>query len=85
MKSFFTWIFWIAVAIAGWRWFGPSIRDLGDEIACIYRNTHGDCMSESEYIKMVAHDAAVNAITDFVAECSGPFNNDSRCTLFKRN
>jgi hypothetical protein len=86
MKSVLLWGFWIIVAIAGWRWIGPSVRDFEDRTACTYQNAAGDCLTQAQYIKMVAHDAAADAISDLMNECSSPSaSGDVRCAVFNRN
>jgi hypothetical protein len=86
MKSVAIWIFWIVIAIAGWRWLGPAVRDFDDKTFCTYKNAEGDCLTQAEYIKMVARDAATDAITDFVSFCNGPFGGgDPRCSSFRHN
>ncbi|WP_144025170.1 hypothetical protein [Burkholderia sp. HI2500] len=41
-------------------------------ITCKYKNASGDCLTEDEHFRLVAHDAAVDALTDMLNFCSGP-------------
>lgn len=41
-------------------------------------------MTEAAYIKMIAHDAATDAITEFIASCSSSYTADDRCAVLKR-
>lgn len=86
MKTIASWAFWIIVAIAAWRWMGAPIQDFEDQAACTYQNYEGNCLTQKEYIKMVAHDAAVDALSELSALCNGPSGvSDSRCSGFGRN
>jgi hypothetical protein len=83
MKGILAAIFWIGAAAAGWRFIGPTIDDFGDRLTCRYKNSHDDCLTQLEYIKMVSHDAAVDALSDRLAYCSSyQASSDPSCAAF---
>lgn len=85
MKGLLVGIFWIVIAIAGWRFIGPTIDDMADRLTCRYKNSHDDCLTQLEYIKMVSHDAAVDAVTDRLSYCSSyTAGSDPSCAIFHR-
>jgi len=86
MKRAAIWIFWIVVAISGWRAVGGSVRDFEDQLVCTYQNSQGDCLTRAAYIKLIAHDAAEDAISELLSFCSGPMSrSDPRCALLKHD
>lgn len=56
-------------------------------ISCEYKNVVGDCLTEEAHMKIVAHDAAIDAITDTLQFCAGSYIGnqfDPRCVALKQ-
>jgi hypothetical protein len=51
---------------------------------CDFKNASGDCMSEKDYIRMVAHDAAHDALIDMLNYCAS-HSYDSECKALRRD
>lgn len=85
MKGFLVGVFWIGIVIVGWRFVGPSASDMSDRLACRYKNSSDDCLTQTEYIKMVARDAATDAINGQLAYCgSYASRSDPTCAVFHK-
>ncbi|HKT98060.1 MAG TPA: hypothetical protein VJS30_16270 [Paraburkholderia sp.] len=87
MKKIGSFVFWVIVALVGLRaYYSADFVAWREKLVCTYKDPSGDCLSEDEHIRRIAHDAAVDAIADWRAECSGLYSSTNPdCALFHRN
>ncbi|OAG63969.1 hypothetical protein [Burkholderia pseudomallei] len=87
MKKIGTFVFWLVVAIAAVRtYYSSSFVAWRERLVCTYKDPDGNCLSEDEHIRRIAHDAAVDAISEWRAQCSG-YNSSTNpdCAVFHQN
>lgn len=81
------WIIGITALIAATRGGAfAGMRDWSDRAACTYKNGGGDCLTENEHIKLIARDAAADAVADLVDFCANSYSAglDARCVNLKK-
>jgi len=87
MKKIGSVVFWVIVALVAVRaYYMADFVAWRERLVCIYKDPDGNCLSEDEHIRRIAHDAAVDAISDWRAECSGLYSSTNPdCSLFHRD
>lgn len=87
MKKIGSFVFWAIVVLVAIRaYYSAGFVAWRERLVCTYEDPSGNCLSEDEHIKRIAHDAAVNAIADWRNECSGLYSSTNQnCSLFHRN
>lgn len=84
LKTLAKLVFWGFIIFAGIRYLNSAgVTAWRERLICTYKDLNGNCLSEDEHIRRIAHDAATDAINDWIAECSGIYSSTNpNCAAF---